>query len=450
MSITGAGSGTPLTASTYGTPLSSAAVTTTPAPFTTDSTYSGLSAATTPTLGPPYSSALANANVSENGWTNSTSPVNVVSWLGHVNHFTVMLSNSLSGTTVPTTVTMNINPDDFVLDTPYRVNATQTMSGAFVDVWGKTIVRLTLRGNTGWRTHNFSGSTSQAQDGYANVMALKNLFDNYFLLRDTNSANFPQSQLEQKLTVHIIDKLHRMVHYVVPEQFKLLRNKSNPLLHMYEASFIVTQENTDFQVVNSNNSRPPVTIKKNNSSSPSGFWSKLGSTLSTIAAVASDVMVAMEVLNQVAYAGGGIGGLLSVVNPSSTPGLTMMAQETFNSIGGAMMIAQNGTSFNTMSVTAQLAWKDTTQFMKDASTLATQVTPMGITVPTNLVSSGPVPPYVGAIYSIAEDTPNTFIAVTAAANTSGIQTAVNQISVANTTAAKDMNSVDMILKLIGR
>jgi hypothetical protein len=176
----------------------------------------------------------------------------------------------------------------------------------------------------------------------------------------------------------------------------------------------------------------------------------LGSILSTIAAVASDVMVAMEVLNQVAYAGGGIGGLLSVVNPSSTPGLTMMAQETFNSIGGAMMIAQNGTSFNTMSVTAQLAWKDTTQFMKDASTLATQVTPMGITVPTNLVSSGPVPPYVGAIYSIAEDTPNTFIAVTAAANTSGIQTAVNQISVANTTAAKDMNSVDMILKLIGR
>jgi hypothetical protein len=162
-------------------------------------------------------------------------------------HFTFVLNNGLGGGSALTSVLLNINPEDMSIDTPYRVNPVQTMGGAFVDVWGVGIRRLVIRGHTGFKTYD---SATQVQDGYDNIFALRDgIINKYFDIRTQSVATNSQSEIEDKLKVIVIDQLHGTSYEVIPEVFRLLRNRARPLLHMYEASFIIRDNDKDPQAL---------------------------------------------------------------------------------------------------------------------------------------------------------------------------------------------------------
>lgn len=156
-------------------------------------------------------------------------------------HFTFVMKDEINNEIK--VLDLNLNPEDMVLDQPYRVNAMQTGGGAFVDIWGKGIRRLIIRGNTGWRTIS---TPVQHQDGYDNFFSLRDdIINKYHDIRFAEAEKHSASELNDKVSCTLVDRLHGTAYRVVPENFRLLRNKQRPLLHMYEAQFIIVEDDVD-------------------------------------------------------------------------------------------------------------------------------------------------------------------------------------------------------------
>lgn len=160
-------------------------------------------------------------------------------------NFNFILVDNLNSGGTKTQVYLNVNPEDIAFDSPYCVNSTQTMGGVFVDIWGAGINRITLRGNTGWHTQSFNGQT---QDGFDNLFNIRDqIIGKYHQLRQQAASSYSMTDIQNNLYVQIIDTLHQRTYTVVPDYFKLLRNKQRPLLHIYEMSFVVVTPVTNNQ-----------------------------------------------------------------------------------------------------------------------------------------------------------------------------------------------------------
>ena len=120
-----------------------------------------------------------------------------------------------------------LNPEEYTLVEPARVNVTQTSGGAFVDDFGLGIPILYFRGQTGFKNRD--------NDVTSGLKNFKNLRDDIYRAYFKNQAPGEQSDYE----LHLYNYIDEDYLIIVPQIFTLQRSISQPLLFRYEARFMV-------------------------------------------------------------------------------------------------------------------------------------------------------------------------------------------------------------------
>lgn len=114
----------------------------------------------------------------------------------------------------------NINPENYSLKLSNRANVVYTKGGAFIDLFGEGIKEI-----------NFVGTTGFGQDketGYNKIMELKELIENNF--NDISNGK------EIKDFLNFYNHTDGEAYVVIPLNFEISRNISQPLLYKYDFS----------------------------------------------------------------------------------------------------------------------------------------------------------------------------------------------------------------------
>lgn len=142
-----------------------------------------------------------------------------------------LLTDSFSG--VNTSINLVIRPEDLTRNEPSRASVSQTLEGAWVDNFGPGISSIQIAGHTGWR----GGYTT---DGVAAFSELRSgVFAEWHRLR-AQAKDAGQDPNSVKLI--FADVLDSIAVVVVPMNFLLKRNRSRPLLMMYQIGMTVVEE----------------------------------------------------------------------------------------------------------------------------------------------------------------------------------------------------------------
>lgn len=128
---------------------------------------------------------------------------------------------------VSSTYELVLNPEEYTLIEPARVNVTQTSGGAFIDDFGLGVPILYFRGHTGLK--------NQSNDFYSGFKHFKKLRDDVY--RAYFKSQTPGEQNDHELHMYNFTDKDYLV--VVPQIFTLQRSISQPLLFRYEARFMV-------------------------------------------------------------------------------------------------------------------------------------------------------------------------------------------------------------------
>jgi len=123
--------------------------------------------------------------------------------------------------------TLVLNPEEYTLIEPARVNATQTSGGAWIDDFGLGIPILYFRGTTGLKN-----KTGNILSGLEELKKLRDEIYRLYFYRQV-----PGDQNEHEL--HFYNFTDRDYMIVVPQIFTLQRSISQPLLIRYEVRFVV-------------------------------------------------------------------------------------------------------------------------------------------------------------------------------------------------------------------
>jgi len=142
-----------------------------------------------------------------------------------------LLSDGRTGTL--TSVALNIRPEDLTRAEPSRITTHQTMGGAWADNFGPGLQTISISGHTGWKG-GFSG------DG---VTQFQKLHDTVFTQWHAKRQDAVKAGQDPD-TVQLIyaDALDGITAVVTPNQFVLRRNKTRPLLMMYQIGMTVIQD----------------------------------------------------------------------------------------------------------------------------------------------------------------------------------------------------------------
>ena len=117
-----------------------------------------------------------------------------------------------------------IRPEELSRQTPSRLNVTQTLGGAFADSFGPGIGQIMLSGNTGWRG-------TDTEDGAALFIRLKNtVFSEWHKKRQERESRQLNPDCVQLV---LADQLNGYAVVVAPENFRLQRHRTKPLLSQY-------------------------------------------------------------------------------------------------------------------------------------------------------------------------------------------------------------------------
>jgi hypothetical protein len=365
-------------------------------------------------------------------------------------HFTFILSNSLGGGNAVTSLQLNINPEDMSVDNPYRVNAVQTMGGAFVDVWGDGIRRLIIRGHTGWRTHN---TTVQRQDGFDNIFTLRdNIINKYFEIRLQSSNSFSQEEIESKLKLTLVDELHNTAYVIVPEVFRLLRNKARPLLHMYEAAFIVQNNKPPKELTSALDllrGKDDISIAKE--------MDRLGDRFSAIKdQLASIHRPFKDALGKLVDTGTGLTSMFSSILQAKQKftqgidGIRSIAQQATQAIHSAIGTIQSFADLSPVVSDVKLMIYEVKSIYKDLECLLNQVKHGGLYVYTGIVGSTACAALYGAPTSTLAGTVNSFDVLTQAEQKTSIGQAASSITAKAQVAIDVVDQFDTPAILAGR
>lgn len=375
---------------------------------------------------------------------------------GHINtgskfglrHFTFILRDGINNNIY--TVDLNVNPEDMTIENPFRVNSYNTLGGAFVDVWGQGIRRIVMRGHTGWRT--VRGSNGQQQDGFDNIFALRDRICNlYFTLRDAASQNQSQADIQSNLTLTLVDKLHETGYTVVPEYFKLLRNKARPLLHMYEASFIVVDD--DF-------SNDDTLTELSQSDKTAALWSGFDSVNTTFGNLSQQLSGIGgpfgKALLDLSNLGGGIAStfntLLTAKNDFSqgVAAISATALSTTQAVNKALGTIQSFADFSGIAADVKAIYGDVKSTFNELACLIEQIKQAGLFTYTGIVGScGCCVALFGTPQSPLANTNNSFETLKQAGDETQLQQAANTFSLKAQTIANNVNSIDTPMVLRG-
>jgi len=130
-----------------------------------------------------------------------------------------------------------IRPEDVNINNPSRNKTTQTLGSAWLDSWGKGIVRIRISGTTGWRGDGI-------KDGYAYFKELKQSV--YDLWHELRANKVSQGVDPGDIQLVYIDQLNEVAVVVEPSSFDLKRNKKQPLIAKYDISMTVLGSIGDF------------------------------------------------------------------------------------------------------------------------------------------------------------------------------------------------------------
>jgi hypothetical protein len=363
-------------------------------------------------------------------------------------HFIFVLKDDINKQLV--SVKLNINPEDFVLEEPYRVSAVQTKGGAFIDIWSKGIRRLTLRGNTGWHTQSTSNPT-QNQDGYDNFFNLKNqIINKYFTIRDAAIATNSSTYIDQNLTLTIVDLLNEFSYDVVPEYFRSLRNKNRPQLLAYEASFILRTPN---------NVPTPDTLASIQNVSVTGISNQLGLIATALNAIGTTLgiagpAVAAVLTNMVEYGVSLCNTFITAINGQTSVGVgvaTLASQSTSitQAIATGFRDIENTYTINGIPADVQLLMWDIKQNFADLACLLEHIqsqSDSSLTTYTGIIDSSACAASYGLPQSTLDTTTNSFNAINTLSN--GTNASVtNAISASALTIVNNINSTDVPLSM---
>jgi hypothetical protein len=120
--------------------------------------------------------------------------------------------------------TLLVNPEDMQVDEPARVTVTQTLGGAFVTDFGQGLPTVTISGTTGYKKR--TNAEGRETDGFEEF---KNFRDRIY--RGFISENDP------KLSLYWYNWEDDEYYQIQPTNFRLMRNKAEPLLYRYEFRF---------------------------------------------------------------------------------------------------------------------------------------------------------------------------------------------------------------------
>lgn len=126
------------------------------------------------------------------------------------------------------THTLLLNPSDMSFDEPPRINAVQTLGGAYITNFGRGLAQVTISGVTGFNAR--MNTAGVVMDGYTEWKALRDQVYRYYV-------NTMSSQVEMYWYNWEDDEYYK----VVPLSFRLMRNKAEAKLYRYELRFICTK-----------------------------------------------------------------------------------------------------------------------------------------------------------------------------------------------------------------
>lgn len=125
--------------------------------------------------------------------------------------------------------TLIVNPEDMQMDEPPRSSVTQTLGGAFVTDFGQGLPSVVISGTTGYRQR--TNTEGKQTDGY----------DAFVQFREKIYRKFVKTN-DPKMELFWYNWEDNEYYKVQPMSFRLMRNKSEPLLYRYEFRFTCLQK----------------------------------------------------------------------------------------------------------------------------------------------------------------------------------------------------------------
>lgn len=119
-----------------------------------------------------------------------------------------------------------INPEQYEIKIPSRVNPTYTKGGVFLDLFGEGLREISISGLTG-----FKSQTDDPEHGYKKFLELKKLIQD----------NFRNVEEGEPVTEFVMLYNHTdgEGYVTVPSRLTISRNVNQPLLYRYDLDFYV-------------------------------------------------------------------------------------------------------------------------------------------------------------------------------------------------------------------
>jgi hypothetical protein len=378
---------------------------------------------------------------------------------GHINtgkaygyrHFTFVLNNQVTGGVI--SLDLNFNPEDLSYETPYRVNPIQTFGGIFIDVWGQGIRKIIIRGHTGWRTVQ---TPTQQQDGFDNLFSLRDIIiEQYFSGREKASQTMSQADVQENITLTMIDRLHEVAYDVVPESFRLMRNRNRPLLLMYDASFLIQDEVTA-------NSPAPVTqqAQQLQNQQTAGILGALASQFGVLGAIAAGIGGSFgNAMTALTTMGGGISGTFQGILTAKQQftqginGVTVLATQATQAVNSGLGIIAATVDFSQLAIDAKALYYDVKSVFAELNCILNQIEDGGLFIYTGIVGSSYCGTLAGGTLSPLIGTPNTFATLqnpNGTSNLSTITAATQGINPTSQQLSQNINAIDGPALLVNR
>lgn len=145
--------------------------------------------------------------------------------------------------------TMFVNPSDASVEEPARVTITQTLGGAYVSNFGQGLFKVNLSGTTGFNARR--NSEGVLTDGYTEMQNFRRKLYRDFITRKSPKKEMFWYNWETE-----------EYYKVIPEGFRLLQSKTEPLLFRYEIPLVCLEPLIGVTKPNTNNLATNINIQK--------------------------------------------------------------------------------------------------------------------------------------------------------------------------------------------
>ena len=146
----------------------------------------------------------------------------------------------------------NLNPEEYQMTEPNRVNLTQTIGGAWIDEFGAGVPMITFKGITGFK----QPSTGSPTYGWAKFEELRSIIKKVYN-RVGQGQIVPSSK---EMYFYNYTDGHYFV--VTPVTFELMRSISRPHMYSYNVQLICQRSAVNANPVDKSSSANPGKIRR--------------------------------------------------------------------------------------------------------------------------------------------------------------------------------------------